>query len=95
MVTIHASSDGLYGFWLRRLPCRRRRIYEGAFWLGSPVLLGLLLGSLLPTNHQGPAMPEPLDRISSIIGWVRAAEPLLRQPAASPECGGVLANFWR
>lgn len=55
------------------MPCRRRRIYEGAFWLGSPVVLGLLLGSLLPTNTQCPAMPEPLDRISSIIGWVGAA----------------------
>ena len=37
-----------------------------------PLLIGVLLGGLLPTNDQCPVMPEPLDRVSSIIGWVSA-----------------------
>ncbi|EFN52603.1 hypothetical protein CHLNCDRAFT_36764 [Chlorella variabilis] len=53
-------------------PCcsMRRQAWEGGFWLGTPVVLGVLLGALLPTSQQCPVMPEPLDRVSSIIGWV-------------------------
>lgn len=43
-------------------------MYENVFWLGTPVLLGVLLGLLLPAPE---SLPEPFNRISSVIGWVR------------------------
>jgi hypothetical protein len=65
--------------------CRRRHLVEGALWLGTPLLLGLLLGLLLPTDDtKCPAMPSLLSRLSTIIGWVRPR----RRSAASclPAC---------
>jgi hypothetical protein len=47
--------------------CRRASLLEGAFWLGTPVLVGLVLGLLLPTSD---SLPPPVDRLSSVIGWV-------------------------
>ncbi|KAL4420545.1 hypothetical protein ABPG75_010201 [Micractinium tetrahymenae] len=52
---------------LRCRPCWRRRMYENVFWLGTPVLLGVLLGLVLPAPQ---SLPEPFNRISSVIGWV-------------------------
>ncbi|KAL4436346.1 hypothetical protein ABPG77_009908 [Micractinium sp. CCAP 211/92] len=52
---------------LRCRPCWRRRVYENVFWLGTPVLLGVLLGLLLPAPE---SLPEPFNRISSVIGWI-------------------------
>ncbi|KAI3430823.1 hypothetical protein D9Q98_009234 [Chlorella vulgaris] len=49
---------------------RRRWLREGTFWLGTPLLLGLLLGLALPSGEQCPSLPHPLNRLSSIIGWV-------------------------
>ncbi|PSC71717.1 Lysosomal Cystine Transporter (LCT) Family [Micractinium conductrix] len=49
-------------------PSRRRRAFGALFWLGSPLLLGVGLGLLLPTcDHCG--LPTPYDRISAVIGW--------------------------
>lgn len=42
-------------------------MYENVFWLGTPVLLGVLLGLLMPAPQ---SLPQPFDRISSVIGWV-------------------------
>lgn len=59
----------------RLLPhvCRRRRLYEGAFWLGVPLLLGVAIGCAIPTSDRCPVVPNPVARLSSIIGWVSPA----------------------
>lgn len=47
---------------------------EGGLWLGTPLLLGLILGLTLPTDDSKcPAMPTLLSRLSTIIGWVSSA----------------------
>lgn len=51
-------------------PHRRRRLYEGAFWLGLPLLLGVALGLALPPSHGCPQVSSTVERISAVIGWV-------------------------
>lgn len=40
--------------------------YQAVAWLGVPVVLGVLLGLLLPSRS---VLPYPLDRVSMVIGW--------------------------
>ncbi|PRW20981.1 Lysosomal Cystine Transporter (LCT) Family [Chlorella sorokiniana] len=51
-------------------PSTRRRLYEGAFWLGLPLLLGVAIGLAVPTSDRCPVVPNLAARLSSIIGWV-------------------------
>lgn len=58
---------------IESLPPRRstrRRLYEGAFWLGTPLLLGMAIGLAVPTSDRCPVVPNLVARLSSVIGWV-------------------------
>lgn len=44
---------------------------EGAFWLGLPLVLGVVLGLALPGKQGCPSsVPRPVERLSAVIGWV-------------------------
>ena len=68
---------------VQELTSRVGQRWAGTFFAVAPLVLGLLLGLLLPSSNP---LPPPFNRLSTVIGWVGAAS--AGRPAARPaRCG--------